>query len=105
MYYVPKNTKNFVKTEIFEMKKNKKDLENIDIKGKRSRTLIKIEERILAIEKTFRELNPEDRKIAEMIFFEKLSRGKLEAMGIGRRTYYNIMDKVIYLAAINMNEL
>jgi hypothetical protein len=84
-----------------EYKSNKKLMENY--KGD-TRALLIAATRINKIEKVLNGLNREDREVAEMIFLKHTSQSSAEInKGISKAAYYNAMNKVIYLTAVEMD--
>lgn len=83
-----------------DFKSNKKLLRNY--KGD-TRSLILINTRLKQIEDVFDSLGEEDRKAAEMIFFDKTSQISAECYGLSKAAYYNVMNKVIFLTAREMD--
>ena len=60
--------------------------------------------RLSQIESVLNSLNEEDREAAELIFIDKYTQAGAEvAKGISKAAYYNAMNKVIYLTAIEMD--
>lgn len=84
-----------------DYKNNKKLVANY--KGD-TRGLILANMRLTQIENVLNRLNKEDREAAELIFIDKYSQSGAEiAKGISKAAYYNAMNKVIYLTAIEMD--
>ena len=99
-YKMAWHIRQYVKKELMDYKANKKMLDNY--KGD-TRGLILAYTRISQIDAVFDRLNKEDREAAEIIFIEKYSQTGAEiAKGLSKRAYYNAMNKVIYLVAIEM---
>lgn len=100
-YKIPWHVRQFVKKELLDYKANKKLIKNY--KGYTKGLLIATT-RIEQIERVFNNLNKEDREAAELIFFEKKTQSGAEiARGLSKAAYYNIMNKVIYLVAEEMD--
>ena len=90
----------YVKRELMDYKNNKKMLQSY--KGN-TRGLILAFQRITQIETVLNRLNREDREAAEIIFIDQYTQAGAEvAKGLSKRAYYNVMNKVIYLTAIEM---
>ena len=104
-YKLPIEVRNKVKQELYEYKKNKKRLENInEDTGIDTRALLIAYKRIEQIETVLNSLNKEDREAAELIFISKCKRERAEVeQGISKAAYYNVMNKVIYLVALEMD--
>lgn len=100
-YKLPWHIRQFVKRELMDYKTNKRLLANY--KGD-TRTLIIATTRLDKIDKVFERLNEEDRDAAEAIFNERYTQvGAEMAKGITKAMYYNVMNKVIYLVAQEMD--
>lgn len=100
-YKLPWHVRQYVKKELMDYKNNKKLVANY--KGD-TRGLILANMRLTQIENVLNRLNKEDREAAELIFIDKYSQSGAEiAKGISKAAYYNAMNKVIYLTAIEMD--
>lgn len=100
-YKLPWHVRQYVKQELMDYKSNKKLIKNY--KGN-TRGLILANTRINQIEKVLNSLNKEDREAAELIFFDKYTQSGAEiAKGLSKAAYYNAMNKVIYLTAVEMD--
>ena len=98
-YKTPWHVRQFVKKELMDYKTNKRLLARN--KG-HTRSLILAQERITKIENVLNMLNKEDRDAVEIIFFDKYTQSGAEVLGLSRRAYYNAMNKMIYLTAVEM---
>lgn len=100
-YKIPWHVRQYVKRELMDYRKNKKLLASY--KGS-TRGLLLAEKRISQIEKVVNGLNKEDADAAEIIFFDQYTQAGAEvAHGLTKAMYYNTMNKVIYLAALEMD--
>ena len=100
-YKIPWHVRQFVKKELMDYKANKKMIRNY--KGD-TRALLIAHNRINQIEKVLNSLNKEDREAAELIFIDQYTQSGAEiAKGLSKAAYYNAMNKVIYLVAIEMD--
>ena len=100
-YKIPWHVRQYVKKELMDYKGNKKLVANY--KGD-TRGLILINTRLAQIENVLERLNKEDREAAELIFIDKYTQSGAEiAKGLSKAAYYNAMNKVIYLTAIEMD--
>ena len=98
-YKLPLHIKNYVKKELYDYKKNKNKLEDID-QGTSTRTILIALQRMQQIEKVLKRLSKEDKKMVEKIFFEKKSQIYMETQYyITKDMYYNTMNKILYLVA------
>ena len=99
-YKLPWHVRQFAKAELMNYKTNKKLLSNY--KGD-TRGLILANIRLSQIENVLNSLNKEDREAAELIFIDKYTQSGAEiAKGLSKAAYYNTMNKVIYLTAVEM---
>lgn len=102
-YKIPWHIRQFVKKELLDYEANKRLVS--EYKGDSRRILI-VNTRIAQIERVFERLSKEEREEAELIFICKYTQSGAEiARGISKDAYYNIMNKVIYLVAVEMNLL
>ena len=100
-YKIPWHVRQYVKKELMDYKSNKKLVANY--KGD-TRGLILVNMRLNQIENVLDRLNKEDREAAELIFIDKYTQSGAEiAKGLSKAAYYNAMNKVIYLTAIEMD--
>ena len=98
---IPWHVRQYVKKELMDYKSNKKLVNKF--KGD-TRALILANMRLSQIESVLNSLNEEDREAAELIFIDKYTQAGAEvAKGISKAAYYNAMNKVIYLTAIEMD--
>ena len=68
--------------------------------------MIKIEKNIAAIERAFKRLPDEEMEVVELIFKKGQSQIYTEVNNnVSKDTYYNIMNKTIYITAIEMGEI
>ena len=99
-YKLPSHLRNYIKNELYDYKKNKKKIKEIQPTDTSTRTLLIATQRIQNIETVFNNLSADEKEIAEKIFFEKCNRVYMETQYyITKDIYYNIMNKVIYLVA------
>lgn len=69
-----------------------------------TRGLILANTRLAQIENVLNSLNKEDREAAELIFIDHYTQSGAEiAKGLSKAAYYNAMNKVIYLTAVEMD--
>ena len=99
-YNLPWHIRQYVKKELMDYKSNKKLLQKAE--GD-SRGLLLVNQRLTQIENVLERLNKEDREAAELIFVDHYTQQGAEiAKGISKAAYYNAMNKVIYLTAVEM---
>lgn len=105
-YKLPLHIKNYVKQELYDFKKNKKMLEALQNKSNEvtTRTLLIATQKINQIENVINRLSKEEQELVEIIFFKKNNQIKAETYYyISKDAYYNIMNKMLYLTAIELN--
>jgi len=97
---IPWHIRQYVKKELMDYEKNKKLLSKL--KGS-TRELLLLKLRLEQIERVFERLDKNDREAAQIIFIDKYTQGGAEvAKGISKGAYYNAMNKIIYLTAVEM---
>lgn len=100
-YKIPWHVRQYVKKELMDYKGNKKLVANY--KGD-TRGLILVNTRLAQIENVLQRLNKEDREAAEIIFIDQYTQSGAEiAKGLSKAAFYNAMNKVIYLVAVEMD--
>lgn len=101
-YKLPLHIKNYIKTELYDYKKNKKLINNID--NKSTRAILLATQRLNKIEKVYKKLSKEEKDAVNKIFFEKHNQIYAETHdNITKDMYYNIKNKMIYLTAIEFD--
>lgn len=99
-YKLPSHLRNYIKNELYDYKKNKKKIKQIQLTDTSTRTLLIATQRIQNIEIVFNNLDNDEKEIAEKIFFERCNQIYMEVNHyITKDMYYNTMNKVIYLVA------
>lgn len=102
-YKLPLHIKNYIKIELYDYKKNKKLINNIN-NSTSTRTYLLAIQRINKIDKVLNSLSNEDKEAVKKIFFEKHSQVYAETNDyITKDMYYNIKNKMIYLTAIEFD--
>lgn len=104
-YKVPAHIKKYVKVELYNYQKNKKLLKAMQEKELTStHAMLVAELKIKQIETVFERLIPEQRHIAEVIFFKHYTQTQAQRLEyISYDSYYWTMSKVIYLVAEEMD--
>ena len=132
-YKLPKHVRNFIKSELYNYEFNKKKLKEMqdDIlyatstsdgqpKGNAtsdatynkveklitSRSILIVTDKINKIERALNKLDKSDKEVVELIFFK--GHGQIYAQrndNISKDIYYNTMNKMIYLTAIEYGEI
>ena len=101
-YKLPLHIKNYVKTELYDYKKNKKLINSIN-SNTSTRTYLLAIQRLNKIENVLNNLPKEDKEAVKKIFFEKHNQAYAETHdNITKDMYYNIKNKIIYLTAIEL---
>lgn len=102
-YKLPLHIKNYVRQELYDYKKNKKIIQDLQKKEPNeiiTRTLLIATQKINKIEIVINNLNDEEKELIEIIFFKKTNQAKAEIyFYISKDAYYNIMNKMLYLTA------
>lgn len=102
-YKLPLHIKNYIKTELYDYKRNKKLLDNIN-NNTSTRTYLLIISRLNKIENVYNNLTKEEQEAVEKIFFQKHNQVYAEMHdNITKDMYYNIKNKMIYLTAIEFD--
>lgn len=106
-YKLPLHIKNYVKQELYDYKKNKKiilELQKQNPSEIITRTLLIATQKTNQIENVWNRLSPEEKELVEIIFFKKTNQIRAEAFYyISKDAYYNIMNKMLYLTALEFN--
>jgi pantothenate kinase-related protein Tda10 len=106
-YKLPLHVKNYVKCELYNFYKNKillKDLQKQKENEITTRTLLIATHKINMIENVINKLNKEEKELVEIIFFNKTNQVKAEIYYyISKDAYYNIMNKMLYLTALEFD--
>lgn len=105
-YKIPVHIRNYVKKELYDYKKNKLIIIELQKKPNNinSHSILVATQRINQIEEILNRLNEEDEKAVKIIFFDKKSQVKAEMEdNLTKGMYYYVMNKVIYLVAEEMN--
>lgn len=132
-YKIDRHIKKYIKTELYNYENNKKKIKDIkeDIIDESSfsdgqprgnetsdtvfkktnkllttRALLIATEKVNKIEKALEKLSEEERRDVDLIFFKGHSQVHAELYdNISKDMYYNIMDKMIYLTAVEYEEI
>lgn len=106
-YKLPLHIKNYVKQELYDYKKNKNFIEELQNKQSNeltTKTLLIATRKINQIENVIQNLSSEEKELIEIIFFKKTNQTKAEMYYyISKDAYYNTMNKMLYLTAIEFN--
>ena len=106
-YKLPLHIKNYVKQELYDYKKNKNFIEELQNKQSNeltTKTLLIATRKINQIENVIQNLSNEEKELIEIIFFKKTNQTKAEMYYyISKDAYYNTMNKMLYLTAIEFN--
>lgn len=103
-YKLPLHIKKYIQTELYDYKKNKKLIANLEKENIQTRTFLLAIQRLNKIDKVINSLSNEDKEAVEKIFFDKHNQVYAEMhYGITKDMYYNIKNKMIYLTAIEFD--
>lgn len=102
-YKLPLHIKNYIQTELYDYKKNKKLIKNLE-NNTSTRTYLLAIQRLNKIDKVYKTLPKEEKEAVEKIFYEKHNQVYVEMhYNITKDMYYNIKNKMIYLTAIEFD--
>ncbi len=104
---LPKETKRYYERELKQYSQNKKRLERALQENRTSaRTILFLENRINNIETVLKQLNEFEKEVFDMIFNKKYDWLYCKTMkNIDKNTYYNILNKCIYMLAEEEGEI
>lgn len=102
-----KEIKKYYERELKQYSKNKKMLETASRNNKiNTRTILFLQNRMENIETVIKQLNPFEQEVFDMIFNKKYDWLYCKTMkNIDKNTYYNILNKAIYMLAKEEGEL
>lgn len=102
-----KETKKYYERELKQYNQNKKILKNVSRKNKiNTRRLLFLENRITNIDIVIKQLSPFEQEVFDMIFNKKYDWLYCKTMkNIDKNTYYNIINKAIYMLAKEEGEI
>lgn len=132
-YKIDRHIKKYIKTELYNYEKNKKKINEIrddiidetpyndgqprgngisDSTAKKAdklittRAILIATEKVRNIDRALQRLNEQERRDVELIFFKGHSQKYAETYdNISKDMYYNLMDKMIYLTAVEYGEI
>lgn len=109
-YKIDKHIKKYIMTELYNYEENKKKIEKLVINSKdkslTSRAILITTEKIKNIERALNKFNEQEKKDIEKIFFKGHSQIYAEMNdGISKDMYYHLKDKMIYLTAIEYEQI
>ena len=104
---LPKEIKQYYERELKQYSQNKKRLEKALQENRTStRTILFLENRINNIETVIKQLNDFEQEVFDMIFNKKYDWLYCKTMkNIDKNTYYNILNKAIYMLAQEEGEI
>ena len=104
---LPKEIKRYYERELKQYSQNKKRLERALQENRTStRTILFLENRINNIETVIKQLNDFEQEVFDMIFNKKYDWLYCKTMkNIDKNTYYNILNKCIYMLAQEEGEI
>lgn len=102
-YKLPLHIKKYIQTELYDYKKNKKLINNIN-NNTQTRTYLLAIQRINKIDKVYNNLSKEEKEAFKKIFIDNHNQIYAEMHdNITKDMYYNIKNKIIYLTAIEFD--
>lgn len=132
-YKIDKHIKKYIKTELYNYENNKKKIEEIrrniidesayndgqprgntisDTTSRKTdrllttRAILIATEKVENINRALEKLTDEEQKDVKLIFFKGHSQGYMEIQhNISKDMYYDLMDKMIYLTAVEYGEI
>lgn len=105
---MPIEVKKYYKRELYQYKKNKEKLENIINGNQKSNTrnILFLQDRIENIETVILKLDSFEKEVFDMIFNQNMDWLYCKTFkGVDKSTYYNIINKCIYLLAEEEGEI
>lgn len=106
-YKLPLHIKNYVRQELYDYKKNIKSIQELQKKDPNeiiTKTLLIATQKINKIENVINKLNCEEKELIEIIFFKKTNQTRAETFYyISKDAYYNMMNKMLYLTALEFD--
>ena len=105
---IPHHIRNYIKQELYNYENNKKLLKELqDGKSKTtSRTILIVTKKIQNIDNALSKIAKEDKEVVKNIFFKGHSQVYAQMHdNISKDMYYDVMNKMIYLTAIEYDEL
>lgn len=106
-YYYNKKKLNKLKNDIINEKNKTKDPTGTTVtKVESTRSLLYLEERIEYVENVYNKLRPFEQEVYDLIFKEGCDFTYCETnKNVSRTTYYNILNKSVYLLAEEWGEI
>lgn len=103
-YKLPLHIKQYIQTELYDYKKNKKIIVMLEKENVSTRTFLLAIQRLNKIDKVYNNLSTEEKEAFEKIFIDKHNQIYAEMNdNITKDMYYNIKNKIIYLTAIEFD--
>lgn len=105
---MPIEVKKYYKRELYQYKKNKEQLENIVTYKQKANTrhILFLQQRIENIETVILKLDEFEKEVFDMVFNQNMDWLYCKTFkGIDKSTYYNIINKCIYLLAEEEGEI
>ena len=104
---LPLHIKNYVKCELYNYHKNKMILKELEKKKSSEiaiRPMLIATQKLCQIENVYNNLSKEEQELVEIIFFKKTNQAKAETYYyISKDAYYNMMNKMLYLTALEFD--
>lgn len=105
---MPIEVKKYYKRELYQYKKNKERLDDIIINKQKANTrnILFLQQRLENIETVISKLDTFEKEVFDMIFNRNMDWLYCKTFkGIDKSTYYNIINKCIYLLAEEEGEI
>lgn len=105
---MPIEVKKYYKRELYQYKKNKERLDEIIINKQKANTrnILFLQQRLKNIETVISKLDTFEKEVFDMIFNQNMDWLYCKTFkGIDKSTYYNIINKCIYLLAEEEGEI
>lgn len=106
-YKLPLHIKNYVRQELYDFNKNKLLLKELEKKNSSeivTRPMLIATQKICLIENVYNKLNDDEKELVKIIFFKKTNQAKAETYYyISKDAYYNMMNKMLYLTALEFD--
>lgn len=113
-YKIDYHLRNYIKQELYDFNKNKKILKDVqkDINSMEtgqtvsSKTVLILQKKIMGIEKVYTRLNENDKELFTIIFEKGCNQLYAKTYyDVTKDMYYNAMNKIIYLTAIEYEQI
>ena len=113
-YKLSYHLRNYIKQELYDFKKNKQILKDVQknmqsigtSQAVNSKTILILQKKITSIEKVYKNLNENDKELFNIIFEKGCNQLYAKTYyNVTKDMYYNAMNKIIYLTAIEYEQI